>query len=311
MSPVKRLLLILALTAMWSPSFLFIKLAINELPPMTIVALRVSFAALVMGLILLWRRQSLPRNPAFWIHSAILAFFSSIFPFCLFCYAEQTIESALAAVINGISPIFTAILAHLFLPSDRLHPQKLLGIGLSCAGLFFLFAPNLQEGVSGTMLGMGAALTASISYSVSHVYAKKFQSGQFPFVVPAAQLICSTLLLAPVAFFVDHPFSLPIPSYQAMLGVCCLSLFGTIFAFIIYYKLLDHCGPTAISMVACFFPVIGMLLGFAFLGESLSWGGIASSALIFLGLVVVNEVLDLHHLFNKLKGIRQAAAPKP
>lgn len=299
MSPVRRLFLIIALTAMWSPSFVFIKLAVAELPPLTIVTLRVSLAAFVMCLILLWRRQSLPKNPRFWFHSAILAFFSSAMPFCLFCYAEKSIESALAAILNGSTPMFTAVIAHFFLSSDRLHPQKVIGIGLSAAGLLFLFAPNLQQSFSSPPLGMLAGATAALCYAISHVYAKKYQAGHTPFVVPSAQLICSSLMLAPLAFFYEDPLHMAMPSISAILGVCGLSLFGTIFAFIIYYRLLDHCGPTAISMVACFFPVVGMLLGFFFLGESLSWGGLAASGLIFLGVVIVNEVLDLKPLLSR------------
>lgn len=301
MSPVRRLFLIISLTAMWSPSFLFIKLAIAELPPMTIVTLRVTIAAIVMSFILLWKRRSLPATPIFWFHSAILALFSSVLPFCLFCYAEKSIESALAAILNGSTPMFTAVIAHFFLSSDRLHPQKVVGIGLSAAGLLFLFAPNLQQNFSGPSLGMLAAATAALCYAISHVYAKKYQAGHIPFVVPSAQLICSSLMLAPLAFLYDDPFTLAMPSYSAILGICGLSLFGTIFAFIIYYRLLDHCGPTAISMVACFFPVVGMLLGFFFLGESLTWGGLAASALIFLGVVIVNEVVDLKPLLSRVR----------
>lgn len=305
MSPLKRVVLILALTSMWSPSFLFIKLAIAELPPLTIVTCRVSIAAALMGLLLLWKRRTLPKNPQFWIHSGILALFSSVFPFCLFCYAEQTIESALAAVLNGSAPMFTALLAHQFLPSDRLHPQKILGIALSAGGLFFLFAPNFQQGFSGTALGMLAAVMASFSYGVSHVYAKKYQTGHVPFVVPTAQLICSTLFLIPLMFYFDAPLQLAIPSSKAILGICGLSLFGTVLALIIYFTLIEHCGPTAISTVACFFPVVGMILGFFFLGESLSWAGLAASALIFLGLLIVNEVIDFR------KETKEAAVPKP
>ncbi len=299
MSPLKRLLFIMALTALWSPSFLFIKLAVGELPPFTIVTLRVGIAAIVMSFILLWNKRALPKELMFWVHSAILAIFSSVLPFCLFCYAEQSIESAMAAILNGCSPMFTAMIAHFFLPSDKLHVQKAIGIGLSALGLVLLFAPNIQQGFSGTTLGMAAGATAAFCYAVSHVYAKKYQSGKAPFVVPAAQLISASAFLLPLAFYFDNPLTLPMPSSSAILGVLGLSFFGTIIAFIVYYKLLDHCGPTAISMVACFFPVVGTLLGFLFLGETLTLAGCFASMLIFLGLVIVNEVINLRPIFSR------------
>lgn len=293
MTPLKRILLILALTAMWSPSFLFIKLAIEELPPFTIVALRVSIATLILGVILLMRRQSLPRAPLFWFHTAIMALFASVMPFALFCYAEQTIESALAAILNGCSPMFTAILAHLLIPTDRLQPQKIFGIGMGAGGLAALFAPNIALGLSGSTLGILAGTAAAFCYAVSHVYAKKYITGHPPFVTPTAQLLCSALMLLPLMFIFDDPLNLPMPSNKACLGILGLSLFGTVIAFIIYYKLLEHCGPTAISMVACFFPVGGMALGFAFLGESMSWGSLGASFLILLGLLTVNDLVPM------------------
>ena len=276
---------------MWSPSFLFIKLAIEELPPFTIVALRVSIATLILGGILALRRQALPKDLMFWFHTTVMALFASVMPFVLFCYAEQTIESALAAILNGCSPMFTALLAHLFIPSDRLHPQKVIGIGLGAGGLAALFAPNIAHGLSGSTIGILAGASAAFCYAVSHVYAKKYITGQPPYVSPTAQLLCSSILLLPLMFLYDDPLNLAFPSVRAWVGVAGLSLFGTVIAFIIYYKLLEHCGPTAISMVACFFPVGGILLGFAFLGETLSWASFGASFLILLGLLTVNNAI--------------------
>lgn len=298
---MKHIFLIIALTAMWSPSFLFIKLAVGEIPPFTIVTLRVGIATLILALILLWKRQKIPLDFWFWFHSTMMALFASVIPFALFCYAEKSIESALAALLNGCSPMFTALLAHAFLPSDRLQPQKALGIALGAGGLLILFAPNIEQGLSGTTLGIFAGALAAFCYALSHVYAKKYVAGNAPYVAPTAQLLCSTLVMAPLMLFYDAPWNLPFPSNSALLGVAGLTVFGTLLAFIIYYKLIEHCGPTAISMVACFFPIGGMLLGFAFLGESLTWNGIAASMLILTGLMIVNQVIDLRPVLQRFK----------
>lgn len=292
MKPIHQLLLIIALTAMWSPSYLFIKLAVEEIPPLTIVNIRVLVAAFIFLLILKWRKTSLPSNIRFWIHSTMMAIFSSAIPFTLFCYAEQTIDSALAAILNGGSPMFTALLAHLFIPSDRLTKQKVIGVALSTFGLLFLFAPVVMNGVSGTMLGMIAAIFASLSYGISHVYAKKFTVGQAPFVAPAAQLISCAILLFPFTFWIDQPLNLEMPSLTAMGGVIGLTLLGTVLAFTIYYRLIESAGAIAVSMVACFFPVIGTLLGFLFLNEALSFGNLLSSFVILCGMMLVNGVIQ-------------------
>lgn len=296
-SPIKQFLLIIALTAMWSPSFLFIKLALNDFPPLTIVSLRVSLAAVILLGILLWRQRPLPRCGSFWLKASVMAFFSSSLPFFLFCYAEQTIVSALAALLNATTPMFTAIMAHYFVGSDRMNRQKAIGIALCSGGLVLLFAPQLTgEEVSASTIGMLAALGATLSYSLSHVYGKLYTSGHPPFVAPAAQLIASSVMLWPLAIWHDRVWELSTPSAAGLTGILGLALFGTVCAFIIYYKLLDHCGPTAISLVACFFPVIGMLLGFVFLEETLTLSSLMAAAMILLGMMVVNGVLPLKFL---------------
>jgi drug/metabolite transporter (DMT)-like permease len=299
MSPIKQFLLTLALTAMWSPSFLFIKLALPDFQPFALVAFRVSIAVLIFGGLLCWHRRALPKAKTFWLRTTIMAVFSSCLPFYLFCYAEKTIDSALAAIINGSTPMFTALLAHMFVASDRMHSQKALGIALSAFGMLLLFTPNLQQGVSGSLLGMLAATGASFSYAVSHIYGKLYTTGQQPFVAPTAQFIVSSIMLWPLAFWHGDVSGLSLPSFSGIMGVCGLALFGTVFAFIIYYKLLDHCGPTAISMVTCFFPVVGMFLGFIFLEEKVTWVGLVAAGLILLGMLTVNEVISFKFLKPK------------
>lgn len=299
MSPIKRFLLMLALTCLWSPSFLFIKLAVQELPPITVVALRVSLAACVLLAILALRQTPMPKSWGFWMHMCAMALFASVLPFCLFCYAEQNIDSALAAILNGTTPMFTAILAQLFVPSDRMNKQKIFGVLLSCIGVILLFAPKLFEGVSGTTLGMSAALVASFSYAVSHVYGKLYLTGLKPYVAPTTQIIVSSMMVWPLAMYHEQPWTLPIPSMSAMIGVCGLALLGTVGAFILYYKLLEHCGPTAVSAVACFFPLGGMFLGFIFLNEAFSSTGLVAAAIILLGMLSVNEVVSFDFLQKK------------
>jgi drug/metabolite transporter (DMT)-like permease len=307
MSSLKRLGLILALTSLWSPSFLFIKLALHDLPPMTIVTLRVGLATLVFLLILLWRKQALPKHAGFWLHAAVMAILSSALPFCLFCYAEQTIDSALAAILNGCAPMFTAILAHMFLPSDRMTPQKMVGVLCSILGLIALFLPSLLNGFSGNLAGCAAGAGAALCYASSHIYGKKYLTGLPPFVAPTAQLAVSTLLLFPLALLFEAPFQLPPPSLISWAGVCGLSLFGTILAFTVYYKLMEECGPTAISMVACFFPVGGIVLGYLLLGESLTFHSLIAGSFILLGMMIVNQVISLKQLIPILSKTNESA----
>lgn len=291
MSPLKRFLLILALTAMWSPSFLFIKLALDSFSPATIVFLRVALASVIFFITLSLQGNTLPKNFKFWMHSTFMAIFSSALPFTLFCFAETSIESALAAILNGSTPMFTAVLAHLFLPSDKLSLNKVFGVLLSFAGILLLFSPNIARGMDGNFIGMLSALMAAFFYAVSHVYAKKYTSGHARFVAPTAQMIISAVLMLPLALL-SSDTTFVVPSSKSLIGVLGLAFLGTYIAFTIYYYLMEHSGPTAISMVACFFPVAGMFLGYLFLEEALTVGGLFSAGVILVGMLTVNEVIS-------------------
>lgn len=291
MSPAKRFGLMMALTAMWSPSFLFIKLAVTDLPPVTVAASRITLAFIILYALMWWKDISFPRTWSFWSHAILIALFSTAFPFCLFCYAEQTIDSSLAAILNGTSPMFTALLTYLFIPSDRLSLQKILGIACCASGLLLLFAPDLQAGMEGTALGMLAGAVAALCYAIHHVYGKIHFTGHARYVAPTSALMISALILWPFAFWAEAPLYLPVPSLPAILGICGLAVFGTVIAFIIYYQLIETSGPVAMSLVACFFPAGGILLGVLFLGESFTYLQMIASALILIGMAIVNGLL--------------------
>lgn len=292
----------MALTAMWSPSFLFIKLAVQEIPPVTVAASRITLALVILYGLMRWKNISFPTSLTFWSHAIIVGLFSTAFPFCLFCYAEQTIDSSLAAILNGTSPMFTALLATTFIPSDRLNFQKCMGIACCAGGLILLFLPNIQEGMTGNSWGMLAVTAAAFSYAIHHIYGKLYFTGHQPFVAPTASLLISSLVLCPFALWMESPFALPAPSLPALLGICGLAVFGTVCAFIIYYKLIEESGPTAISLVACFFPAGGMLLGVLFLGESFSLIQIIAAGLILFGMAIVNQLIPLKFLAPKKEG---------
>lgn len=296
MSTLKRLFFICVLAALWSPSFLFIKLAIESLSPFSIVAFRLGIAAILISAILVWRRQSLPKDVTFWRHIVISALVSNSIPFTLFCIAEQSINSGMAAILNGTAPMFTVFLAHLTIKNDSLTPPKLVGVFLSLGGLIWLFAPHLSWTFTKDMGGMFAATCAAICYAIGHVYSKKYLTGHRPFVVPAAQLIVASILQISFALSLDN---FPSPSMTSMLGVLGLAFFGTFLAFIIYYYLLEYSGPTAISTSASLFPVGGLLLGFLFLNESLSLQSLCASSLIIIGTLFVNQIIKIPILTAK------------
>lgn len=279
---------ILLLAALWGPSFLFIKLAVTDIPPLTLVVGRVGIAAVLLYLVLRLQGRNLPKFGRAWKHFAVMALFQNALPFALFNWGEQHIDSALAAILNGTTPLFTMLLAHLFIADDRLTMDKLLGIIVGFGGLLLLIAPSLFEGFQVTTWGLIGVTFASVSYGIAIVYSRLHLRGLPPLVAPTAQLTLATLYMLPLSLIFEHPFSLPLPSLSAIGSLVALAVFGTALAFVIYYYVIERTSATSVSMVTYLVPVFGVALGVAVLGEQLSWSAYVGCALILLGVMVVN-----------------------
>ncbi len=281
---------LLFLASLWGPSFLFIKVAVEEIPPLTLVVGRVGLAALLLYLILRLQGRGLPKFGPIWKHFAVMGLFSNALPFVLFSWGEIYIASALAAILNGTTPLFTIVLAHFFIADERITPQKMGGMLLGFGGLILLIVPSLFEGVFATTWGLIAIAVASASYGVAIVYSRKNLRGLPPLVAPTAQLGMATLYLLPLSLLIEHPFSLPTPSWTAIGSLLMLAVVGTALAFIVYYRILEETSATYLSMVTYLVPAFGLFLGVIILGEQPGWNAYAGCALILLGVMVVNGV---------------------
>ena len=194
---------IVFLAALWGPSFLFIKVAVVDIPPLTLVVGRVGIAAILLYLVLRLQGRNLPKFGPVWKHFAVMALVHNALPFALFSWGEQHIDSALAAILNGTTPLFTILLAHLFVEDDRLTLDKLLGVTIGFAGLVVLIAPALFEGFQATTWGLIGVTFAAVSYGIAIVYSRLHLRGLPPLVAPTAQLSLATLYMLPLSLIIE------------------------------------------------------------------------------------------------------------
>lgn len=290
---LKNFLLLVLLAALWGPSFLFIKVAVAEIPPLTLVLGRVGMAAVLLTIFLLVQGKSLPRSRTVWRHLAVMGLVHNTIPFVLFGWGEQYIDSALASILNGTTPLFTIVLAHYFVADDRLTPTKLVGVLIGFAGLMLLITPSLTDGLQVTTLGLLAIALASLLYGVAIVYSRNHLRGLPPLVAPAGQMIMATIYLLPLSLLIDRPFSLPTPSLPVIGSMVALGVLGTAVAFVVYYRLLETAPASYVSMTTYLIPVFGVILGVLVLNEQLTWHAYAGFALILLGVMIVNGLLKL------------------
>jgi drug/metabolite transporter (DMT)-like permease len=287
---LQNFLWLLFLAALWGPSFIFIKIAGEDIPPLTLVLGRVGVAAIVLYVMLRWQGRNLPKFGPIWKHFAFLALVHNALPFALFNWGELHIDSALAAILNGTTPLFTILFAHFLIAEERITPAKIGGMLVGFGGLVMLIAPSLFDGVHATTLGLLAITIACVSYGIAIVYARLHLRGLPPLVAPTAQLLLASLYMLPLSLLLDQPFRLPLPSLAAIASVLALGVLGTAAAFVIYYMLIENTSATYVSTVTYIVPIFGVALGVLALGEQLQWNAYVGCALILVGVMIVNDV---------------------
>ena len=283
----KHWLIFILLGVTWSASFLWIKIAVQEIGPLTLVAFRVLFGALTGLLVILFARTPWPRDRATWLTFGILGVTSVIVPFVLISWGEQTIDSAVAAILNATVPLFTIVIAHLYLRDDRMSIPKVLGLIIGFIGVVILLSEDLLAASHSSVLGQVAVIIASLFYAGSSVYARRTTQYVPGLLRGTAPLISATAVMWLTTPFVESPLRLPTLPIT-WIAVIWLGILGSGLALMMWYYLLHEIGPTRTTLVTYIFPPGGMILGVIFLGEHLSWQLALGSALIIASIAVVN-----------------------
>lgn len=297
----KNVLLLLILALCWGPSFFFIKIILEEIPTFMLVNLRLGIAAIILIVIIKCQGKKLLTWLHLWRQFLMMGIFASALPFVLITYSETMIESSLAGIINGSSPIFTAILAHYFLEHEKITIKKIIGILLGLLGITSAFLPSLLEGNNNNVIGIVFVAIASISYAVGMVFSRKYLMALPNLIGPTYQLIMGAIVLLPFSFIIDHPFSVPFPSLKVIVSLCSLAILGTVLAFVLYYAIVRQAGATYLSTSTLLFPFVSIFLGVIFLHETLHWNAYLGCVLIVLGLIIANSLINFKDIFTLFK----------
>lgn len=293
---LKSIFWLVSLALLWGVAFLFVKVAVQDIPPLTLVTARVGSAALILYLIMRAQNRPLPAFGSTWLHCAVVGLLYNAVPYALLAWAQQYIDSALAAMFIGATPLFTMALAHWFTLDDHFTPAKISGIVLGFGGLVILLAPEIVGGVEVTSLGLLAALAAAASYGGAIVYARQTVRNLPPLAGPTIQLTSAALFLLPLSLAIERPFTLPWPSWTALESLMVLAIFSTALAFFLYYRAMETSSATTLAMVTYLVPVVATIVGVVVLNEQLAWSAYLGFVLIILGIVTVNGLFNGAHL---------------
>jgi drug/metabolite transporter (DMT)-like permease len=281
--------MLLFLSLLWGGSFLFIKLGLRELPPLTFVFGRVFLAALALAANLAIRRIRLPRDPAIWRAFFGMGFLNNLIPFTLLFWGETRIGGGLASILNATTPIFSIILAHLLTADEKITPQKLSGILLGFLGVVVLIGGGFVAHAGFALPAMAACLGAAISYGMAGVFGRRFRRmGVAPALGAFGQTAASSCMMLPIALVVDRPWLLPMPGALTWASLLGLALLCTALGYILFFRILAAGGAVNSSLVTLLVPISGVLLNGLLLGERLAPAQFAGMALIAGGLLVMD-----------------------
>ncbi len=286
---LKKWIALITLGTIWGASYLFIKIGGEHITPVTFVAGRVSIAGLTVAAVLLARREAFPAwRRELWLPLVVMGLANGAIPYVLITWGETEISSGLAGILVAAMPIFTVLFAHWLTHDEKLNPNKLIGIAVGFIGVVVLFIPDLQQGVALSVLGALATVVASVSYGFATVYAHKYVKGVSNLGAELGQMASASAILIPLSLLIDHPWTLH-PTFPAVASLLILAVVNTAFAYLLYYWLIEHAGPTSTSLVTYISPVTAILLGAFARQERFDWTALVGFVAIVGGVASVSR----------------------
>ena len=283
----RNLAMLIGLSLLWGASFLFIKVAVRELTPATLITGRLGLAALTLALLVpfaVGTGATAQQVRGYWPWLVVVALVNTAIPFWLLSWGETRIDSGLASIIQASVPIFNALLILRFLPHERLTRTQALGLAIGLAGVAVVTGIH-PEGGTMAMVGAFAVVLSSLSYAAGGVYGQRAVSGTSGPVLAAGSMLVAGLILLPFALF-QLPTS--VPSAEAIASLLALSLLGTALAQLILFRMLALHGSARLSLVTYLMPGIALVYGALLLDEAITPATIGGLVLILGGVALAS-----------------------
>ncbi|WP_199091663.1 EamA family transporter [Bosea sp. ASV33] len=275
--------LLLVLATLWGGSYSFIKIGVETIPPLTLIAARTLIAGLILLAVIRWRGLRLPRDLVAWRRFLTQALLNSVVPFTLIAWAERSVDAGLASILNGTTPVFVFLISLALMPKRRPDWRKALGVAAGVAGISLIVGVDAFSGLGSQAVPQLAIVAATIAYAFAALFGRHF-TGMDPLLPAAGSMLTGAALLIPAALIVDRPWTLA-PSQESVLALLALAVVSTALAFAIYFRLIRTLGSVGTTAVSYLRVPVGVAIGFVFLGERLqptAWIGLA---LVVLGVL--------------------------
>ena len=284
--------MLLALVIMWGSAFMFTKIAVEYVPPLLVVAGRMTVAAIVIGLFIVFTRRRLTLTRPIIVFAIVVALLGNLFPFFLISWGQQVVDSGLAGILMAFIPLMTMVLSHYYLDDEPLHLMRILSFLAGVSGVALLLGPSVVltfEGHTSLFLSMLAIVLATLFYSISIIVSRRRPKVG---AVESSALVMwvAVALVSPLAWVEMQTLDLNLDlAWPSLLAVLTLGIFSTALPAIVYFRLIDRTGPNFIALMNYMIPVWAVLMGVVFLDERFEWHHLFALCLIITGLALSNR----------------------
>lgn len=286
-----ELALLLALATLWGASYTFIKIGVETIPPLTLIAARTLMAGVILLAIIKSRGLALPKDLATWRRFLFQACLNSVIPFTLIAWAERTVDAGVAVILNSTTPIFAFLLTVLITRHEPVTGRKLFGVIAGIAGTCLIIGIEAFHGLGDELPAQLAIVAATVCYAGAAIFGRGFK-GLDPFMPAAGSLICGAAILTPVSLVVDRPWTL-MPTSASILALLGLSVFSTALAFVIYFRLVHTLGSVGTTAQAYLRVPIGVGIGVLFLDETMTSTAWVGLTCVIAGVAAMTIPTDL------------------
>lgn len=278
--------LLALLSILWGGSFFFNGAALRELPPLTLVFLRVALGTAVLLPLLRMQGIGFPRSVAGWMPFVAIGLLNNVIPFSLIAIGQTFIPSGLASILNATTPLFTVVVMAVA-GEETLQMRRVAGVAVGLAGVIILRGWGFETR-AGQGLGILLCLGGALSYGFAALAARRLLKDAAPLGAATFQLMASTVMMAVVAGTVEQPWRLPMPTLTTWLAVLGLAALSTALAYIVFFQIVRRSGASNVMLVTLLIPVTAILLGWLVLDEPISMREIAGAIVIGSALLVID-----------------------
>jgi drug/metabolite transporter (DMT)-like permease len=283
--PAREFGLVLLLGILWGSPYALTKISLETIPPVTLVAARVSLAAAALWLIAISRGCKLPKERSLIGLLFLQGIISCVAPYTLIAFGQQTVESGSAAILNSTTPLFVGVIGVLWTHHEPVTSRKFLGAAVGFSGVIVIAGADALFGLGQSAAGQAAIIVATISSAFSVIHGRRFES-LAPELAAAGMLTAAAIILVPFSLIVEAPWQIS-PSTPSMIALLINAIVATALGFAIYFRLIRTVGSIATASVGYLKPAVGVLLGWLIFGESLTLAMALGLLAILLGVAII------------------------